>query len=296
MTKGYGMCGLVPISFFVLNNDTGQRSIGQFPAGPCPVAAIGISAGVAALLVVTLAMCIVFVRRRQSTKTSSMQMTLISSSSASLGAPSSTETMHLVLNDSREALVLGQGSFGKVYKARWNGVLVAVKALNNGAQEVGDELQKEAIILSSLRHPHIVKFAGALQRWGREGGNLAAALAADNPDVRKLAWYEKGKPIAQGVASGLAYLHARKRGTLDYMAPELMGTYDEENTLSHPITSAVDVYSFGLVLWQIVTGEVPDKAAGPLRSPRGFSNNTYRPAVGAVGDVAALAINTGMYP
>lgn len=52
------------------------------------------------------------------------------------------------------------------------------------------------------------------------------------------------------------------------MAPELMGTYDEENTLSHPITSAVDVYSFGLVLWQIVTGEVPDKAAGPLRSPR----------------------------
>ena len=134
--------------------------------------------------------------------------------------------MHLVLNDSCEALVLGQGSFGKVrrlschlshskqrctqscpycfptqhaavlgddaeiqvadssviwkrvnsccvhiqvYKARWNGVLVAVKALNNGAQEVGDELQKEAIILSSLRHPHIVKFAGALQRWGREG-------------------------------------------------------------------------------------------------------------------------------
>ncbi len=43
-----------------------------------------------------------------------------------------------------------------------------------------------------------------------QGGNLAAALAADNPDVRKLAWYEKGKPIAQGVASGLAYLHARK--------------------------------------------------------------------------------------
>ena len=48
----------------------------------------------------------------------------------------------------------------QVYKARWNGVLVAVKALNSSAHEVEDELQREAVILSKLRHPHIVKFLG----------------------------------------------------------------------------------------------------------------------------------------
>ena len=58
-----------------------------------------------------------------------------------------------------------------------------------------------------------------------------------------------------------------QRGTLDYMAPELMA-YDDDTTQQYPITSAVDVYSFGLVLWQIITAEVPNRAAGALRMPR----------------------------
>ncbi len=48
----------------------------------------------------------------------------------------------------------------QVYKGRWNGILVAVKALNSNAEEVEDDLQREAVILSKLRHPHIVKFLG----------------------------------------------------------------------------------------------------------------------------------------
>ena len=61
-----------------------------------------------------------------------------------------------------------------------------------------------------------------------------------------------------------------QRGTLDYMAPELLDplAQDGESMPSYPITSAVDVYSFGLVLWQIVTGEAPDRATSALRMPR----------------------------
>ncbi len=67
-----------------------------------------------------------------------------------------------------------------------------------------------------------------------------------------------------------------QRGTLDYMPPEMFGVYEEEEeegggdglTRKQPITQAVDVYSFGLVLWQIVTGGCLDKMQGSLRPPR----------------------------
>ncbi len=66
-----------------------------------------------------------------------------------------------------------------------------------------------------------------------------------------------------------------QRGTLDYIPPEMFGAYDDEDetdghgqTRKQPITQAVDMYSFGLVLWQLVTGERLDKMQGCLRPPR----------------------------
>ena len=65
-----------------------------------------------------------------------------------------------------------------------------------------------------------------------------------------------------------------QRGTLDYMAPEVFRAYsahDEgaaEAPKKQPVTQAVDIYSFGLVLWQLLTGEHPDKTQGSLRRPR----------------------------
>ena len=61
-----------------------------------------------------------------------------------------------------------------------------------------------------------------------------------------------------------------QRGTLDYMPPEMFGCYDEdgEGPGKQAVTQAVDVYSFGLVLWQIVTGGCLDKMQGSLRPPR----------------------------
>ena len=49
-----------------------------------------------------------------------------------------------------------------------------------------------------------------------------------------------------------------QRGTLEYMAPELKGAYSEDPNsplARHPVTLAVDIYSFGLVLRETVTGE-----------------------------------------
>ena len=61
-----------------------------------------------------------------------------------------------------------------------------------------------------------------------------------------------------------------QRGTLGYMAPELMGyKHDEdESNNRHPVTMAVDIYSFGLLLWAIITGEKPRMHDELLRKPR----------------------------
>jgi serine/threonine protein kinase len=66
-----------------------------------------------------------------------------------------------------------------------------------------------------------------------------------------------------------------QRGTLDYMPPEMFAAYEEDDvegeggTLKkQAVTQAVDIYSFGLVLWQLVTGGQPNKSLGSLRPPR----------------------------
>jgi serine/threonine protein kinase len=51
-----------------------------------------------------------------------------------------------------------------------------------------------------------------------------------------------------------------QRGTLQYMAPELL--------LGHGSSFAVDIFSFGMMLHEIITGEMPNALRGPLREPR----------------------------
>ena len=69
-----------------------------------------------------------------------------------------------------------------------------------------------------------------------------------------------------------------QRGTLGYMAPELMGyKHDEDESNSrHPVTMAVDIYSFGLLLWAIITGEKPRMHDESLRKPRHAFSQTWR--------------------
>lgn len=55
------------------------------------------------------------------------------------------------------------------------------------------------------------------------------------------------------------WTHAQ-RGTLPYMAPELC-SYGQK------ITKAVDVYSFGVLLWEMITYETPNKRVS-MRPPR----------------------------
>ena len=59
--------------------------------------------------------------------------------------------------------LIGQGAFGRVYKARWHGSAVAVKMLicQTLKDDVVVDFRAEVSVLSALRHPNILLFMGA---------------------------------------------------------------------------------------------------------------------------------------
>eukprot|EP00268_Persea_americana_P032988 TRINITY_DN3264_c0_g1_i1.p1 TRINITY_DN3264_c0_g1~~TRINITY_DN3264_c0_g1_i1.p1 ORF type:complete len:220 (-),score=39.16 TRINITY_DN3264_c0_g1_i1:219-800(-) len=63
------------------------------------------------------------------------------------------------------------------------------------------------------------------------------------------------------------------RGTLPWMAPELL------NGHSSKVSEKVDVFSFGIVMWEILTGEEPYANMHYGAIIGGIVNNTLRPPV-----------------
>ncbi|XP_011042886.1 PREDICTED: putative serine/threonine-protein kinase [Populus euphratica] len=204
-------------------------------------------------------------------------------------------------------LVIGDGSFGFVYKATlFNGSTVAIKKLDPDAFQGFREFRAEMETLGKLRHRNIVKILGycvsGLERVlileFVERGSLDQWIhdisSTNNEQFVKfpLPWETRIK-VVRGVANGLAYLHgletpiihrdikasnvlldsefeahiadfglARRidashshvstqvAGTLGYMPPE----YKE----GAGATVKVDVYSFGILMFEVATAERPN--------------------------------------
>lgn len=65
------------------------------------------------------------------------------------------------------------------------------------------------------------------------------------------------------------------RGTLPWMAPELL------SGKSNMVTEKIDVYSFGIVMWELLTGEEPYADRHCASIIGGIVNNTLRPQIPA---------------
>jgi len=48
----------------------------------------------------------------------------------------------------------------QVYKAKWNGTVVAVKVLTNNSDSQREAFVKEANMLQALRYPNVVSYLG----------------------------------------------------------------------------------------------------------------------------------------
>ncbi|XP_020240831.1 probable serine/threonine-protein kinase DDB_G0272254 [Asparagus officinalis] len=191
---------------------------------------------------------------------------------------------------------IGQGSCGTVYHALWYGSDVAVKVFSKleYSDEVILTFRQEVSLMKKLRHPNILLFMGAVTSPQRlcivteflPRGSLFRLLQRN---TTKVDWRRRIH-MAMDIARGMNYLHHCNppiihrdlkssnllvdknwtvkvflvfsrlkhetyvttntgKGTPQWMAPEVLRNEvaDEKS----------DVYSYGVILWEIVTEKIP---------------------------------------
>nr|XP_020187023.1 uncharacterized protein LOC109772735 isoform X2 [Aegilops tauschii subsp. strangulata] len=200
---------------------------------------------------------------------------------------------------------VGQGSCGTVYHALWYGSDVAVKLFSKQeySEEMINTFRQEVSLMKKLRHPSIILFMGAVASEERlcivteflPRGSLFQLLQKDTGKLdprRKL-------NMAIDIARGMNYLHNSiptivhrdlkssnllvdknwtvkvadfglsrlkletflttkgGKGTPQWMAPEVLR--------SEPSNEKSDVYSYGVVLWELVTHKIPWDTLNPMQ-------------------------------
>ncbi|XXG90305.1 hypothetical protein AAC387_Pa12g2108 [Persea americana] len=147
---------------------------------------------------------------------------------------------------------IGEGGFGPVYKGLlYDGTIIAVKQLSSKSKKGNREFVNEIGMISALQHPNLVKLHACCIEGNQlllvyeymENNSLARALFGPEEQQLKLDRPTRHR-ICVGIARGLAYLHEESRG---YIAPEY--------ALRGYLTDKADVYSFGIVALEIVSGK-----------------------------------------
>ncbi|KQJ95001.1 calcium/calmodulin-regulated receptor-like kinase 1 [Brachypodium distachyon] len=195
--------------------------------------------------------------------------------------------------------LLGQGAFGPVYKADMSsGEILAVKVLANNSKQGEKEFHNEVLLLGRLHHRNLVNLVGYCAEKGQHillyaympNGSLASHLYGENS--APLRWHLRVN-IALDVARGLEYLHdgavppvvhrdikspnilldqsmrARvadfglsREEMLTRNGANIRGTYgylDPEYVSSRSFTKKSDVYSYGVLLFELIAGRNPQQ-------------------------------------
>uniref|UniRef100_A0A6T7VVI0 Protein kinase domain-containing protein n=1 Tax=Pyramimonas obovata TaxID=1411642 RepID=A0A6T7VVI0_9CHLO len=214
---------------------------------------------------------------------------------------------------------LAGGSFADLHKGVYCGQLVAVKVLRSESVTQNSTLQaefcQEVSILRKIRHKNVVQFIGICTQAQllyivtefMEGGSLyeyyrrrigegmpPSAVAKAGLDVaRGMDYLHKNHIIHRDLkASNLLIdengvvkvadfgvsrvkdekgIMTAETGTYRWMAPEII----EHRAYG----SAVDVYSFGITLWELLTGSVPYSHLTPLQAAVGVVQKNLRPQI-----------------
>ncbi|KAL3512185.1 hypothetical protein ACH5RR_024902 [Cinchona calisaya] len=200
---------------------------------------------------------------------------------------------------------IGLGSYGEVYRGDWHGTEVAVKRFldQDLTGESLEEFKSEVRIMKRVRHPNVVLFMGAVTRPPNLSiiteflprGSLYRLIHRPNNQLDE----RRRLRVALDAAQGMNYLHnctpvivhrdlkspnllvdkhwvgkvcdfglSRMKhstflssrstaGTAEWMAPEVLR--------NEPSDEKCDVYSFGVILWELCTLQQPWGGMNPMQ-------------------------------
>ncbi len=197
-------------------------------------------------------------------------------------------------NDLQFDRKISEGGYGIVYRGRWKHTTVAIKEIKREIieQDKLEEFKNECAVMEVIRHPNVVLFLGACTKQPNlciilefcSRGSLWSLLH----DLSiKMNW-DYRKKFALDIAKGVYYLHTNKQpilhrdlkslnvlldqaltckladfgwtrvlgkvmtskiGTYQWMAPEVIHGFK--------YTEKADVFSFGIILWELATRKPP---------------------------------------
>ncbi|KAL6494713.1 hypothetical protein OROGR_031513 [Orobanche gracilis] len=174
--------------------------------------------------------------------------------------------------------VIGQGGFGTVYKAEFQDCLAAaVKRMSKVSEQADDDFCRELELLARLHHRHLVALRGfCVERHERflmyefmANGSLKDHLHTgeylhfycDPPlchrDIKSSNILLDENCVAKVADFGL--VHASKDGSICFepVNTDVRGTpgyLDPEYVITQELTEKSDIYSYGVVLLELVTG------------------------------------------
>ncbi|CAH2037143.1 unnamed protein product [Thlaspi arvense] len=113
-----------------------------------------------------------------------------------------------------DALKIGEGGYGPVYRAVLENTSVAIKILKSDVSQGLKQFHQEVEVLSCMRHPNMVILLGACPEYGclvyeyMENGTLEDRLFCKD-NTPPLSWRARFR-IAAEIATGLLFLHQAK--------------------------------------------------------------------------------------
>eukprot|EP00741_Cyanophora_paradoxa_P011412 tig00020556_g11023.t1 len=213
---------------------------------------------------------------------------------------------------------IGSGAFAEVWKGLWRGNKVAIKKLKaqDVSPQSVMEFRREVAMLSKIRHPNIVLFMAACTKPPNlaicceflGGGSIYDELHGKG-GPRKIE-YPVLLEYGVDVAIGMNHLHKSHfihrdlksanlvrddRGTIKIVDFGLSRIEDEYGNMTGETGSyrwaapevlrneryseKVDIYSYAIVIWEMLTGEVPYSDLSPIQAAVAVAEKNVRPEI-----------------